>query len=231
MRDLEKSAGANYLTTTAAHRTINTARSRLGSGASAFIADIQFSNFNFLFCAESRFLERDLHVVTQIRATLSIFAVSSDAAKKGFENSAANAAAAENFTEDIEGIVKSAAKTSTLLKRGVSEAIVSGAFVRIHQDVVGLTQFFEFFFGVRVIRVFIRMKFYRELAISAFDLRFGRTVPNSENFVIIAFCIGCQNLILGAKFVVVRGLNLTSGAKAPFLFALVVTAEAVTYRP
>src|SRR5207302_1288115 len=83
-----------------------------------------------------------------------------------------HSAAAENFTENVERIVKPAAKTSALLKRGVTETVVGGALVRIHQDVVGLTELFEFFFGVGVIRIFIRMKLYRELAISAFDLLF-----------------------------------------------------------
>ena len=102
---------------------------------------------------------------------MSIFAPPGDTTEKRFKNSAANStAAAENFTENIERIVKSAAKTSALLKGGVTKAIVSGALVPIHQDVIGLTQLLEFFFGVGVVRIFIGMKFYGEFAISALDL-------------------------------------------------------------
>ena len=64
-----------------------------------------------------------------------------DSAKECFKNAAADSAsttAAENFAENIKRIVKPAAKTATLFKRSVTEAIVSGPFVRIHQDIVGL---------------------------------------------------------------------------------------------
>src|SRR5205823_5574704 len=145
---------------------------------------IQFSNFDFFFGAECGFLERDLHVVTQIRATLSIFATGGDSAKKRFKNAAANpSSAAKDFPENVERIVKAAAETATLLKGSVTKAIVGGALVHIHQDVVGLAQLFEFFLGVRIVRIFVGMKFYRELAISALDLLFGRTTTDPEDFV------------------------------------------------
>ena len=109
------------------------------------------------------------------------------AAEKSLENSAADSSGAtENFAENIERIVKSAAKTPALLKRGVSETIVSGALVGIHQDVVGFAELFKFFFGVRIVRIFVRMKLHCQPAISTLNL-FGRhTATDSEDFVIIA---------------------------------------------
>src|SRR5207237_8347924 len=105
-----------------------------------------------------------LHVVTYIRTTCSIFAMPGDTTEKRFKDSAADSTATtENFAENIEWVVKPATKTSALFERGMTEPIVSGALVRIHQDVVGLAQFLEFFFGVRVVRVFIGLNFYGEL--------------------------------------------------------------------
>src|SRR5205823_5164203 len=100
-------------------------------------------------------------------------------AEESFENGSADSAAgaAENFAEDIERIVEAAADSTALLKRGVTESIVSGAFVRIHQHVVGFAQLLEFFLGVRVVRIFVRMKLDREFAISAFDFLCGRISP------------------------------------------------------
>jgi hypothetical protein len=195
LRYLEKSAGADHLTPTAANGTIDAARSGLSSISAAFGAGIQFPNFDFLFRAKRGFLERDLHVVTQIRAPLSIFGMTGDSAKERFENAAANSApssAAENFAENIERIVKRTAKTATLFKGSVTEAIVCGAFVRIHQNVVGLTQLLKFLFGMRVVRIFVRMKFDREFAIRAFDLLFRGPAADSENFVVIAFSYCCH---------------------------------------
>jgi hypothetical protein len=62
-----------------------------------------------------------------------------------------------------------------------------------------------------------------ELAVGALDFLLAGASFYPENFVVIAFCVSWQSIVL------VAGILLTSGAKAPFLFALVVTAEAVTY--
>jgi hypothetical protein len=105
----------------------------------AFVAGIKFLNLDRLLCAESRLLQLYFHVVPQIRPTTPIVgACPGPAAKERLENSAAKSAAAKHFAEDFERIMKTAAtETSTAMReRGVTEAIVSRAFVRIHQDVV-----------------------------------------------------------------------------------------------
>jgi len=189
LRDLEKSAGADHLTAATTNRTIDAARTRLGSVTVAFVTDIQFSNFDFLFRAKGRFFQSDLHVVTQIRATLSIFALAGHAAEKCFEDAAGNpsSSAAKNFAKNIERIVKSAAKSPALLERGVTKTIVSGAFIRIHQHIIGFAELFEFLFGVRIARIFVRMKFYGELAIGTLHVLRRGIARNAEHFVVIAF--------------------------------------------
>ena len=49
----------------------------------------------------------------------------------------------------------------------MTEAIVGRALFRIDQDVVGFAELFEFLFGVRVVGIFVGVKFDRELAIGA----------------------------------------------------------------
>src|SRR4030095_7663807 len=124
-----------------------------------------------LLCAEGRFFQLYFHIVPQIRPPTPIVgARSGGAAKERLKDSTAKSGAAEHFTEDFEGIMETAAsETGTALReRGVTEAIVRRAFVWIHQDVVRFAQFFKFFLGVRIVRIFVRMKLYRELAIGPF---------------------------------------------------------------
>src|SRR5436190_1088265 len=69
---------------------------------------------------------------------------------------------AENFAENVEWIVKAAAKTGTTLgKCGVTKTIVGDAFVRIHEHIVCFAEFFEFVLGVRVVWIFVWMKLDR----------------------------------------------------------------------
>src|SRR5262249_16646805 len=97
------------------------------------------------------------------------------------ENTSAKSAAAEDFTENFERIMKTATtETGTTLREGsVPEPIVCGAFIRIHKDIVRFAQFLKFFFGVRVLRIFVWMKVSRELAIGAFDFLTGGSSPDA----------------------------------------------------
>ncbi len=77
--------------------------------------------------------------------------------------------------------------TAALREGGVTVAIVGGAFVRIHQHVVGFAEFLEIFFRLGVARIFVRMKFDREFAVRALDFLFRRFAADGKHFVIIAF--------------------------------------------
>ena len=162
LRNLKERARTDHLTTTTAGGTGHGPRTWLSAAAMTFIADVELFDLNFLFNAESRFLERDLHVVTQIGTTPSIFGAAAGAPEKRFEDSAAESSTAENFAENVEWIVKAAAKTGTTLgKCGVTKTIVGDAFVRIHEHIVCFAEFFEFFLGVRVVWIFVWMKLDR----------------------------------------------------------------------
>src|ERR1700682_6484942 len=186
LRDLEKSAGADDLAASAARRAIDGARPRLGAFAAAFRAGIEFANFDLLVDAESRFFERDLHVVAQIGAALAPFAISrGGAAEKRFENSPAPAA--KDFAENIERIMETAAAPAHALRKGrMTEAIVSRALIGIDQDVVGFAELFEFFFGVRVVGVFVGVIFDGEFAVGALHFLLRRGARDGQHFVVIA---------------------------------------------
>jgi len=189
LRNLKESARTDHLPMAAANGTRDASRTGLSAVTLTFIAGLQLRDFNFFFDAERRLLEPDLHVVTQIGTTLSILRTRARAPKECLENAAADSAAAENFTENIERIMKTtAAETRTSRgEGGVAETIVGRAFIRVDEDIVSFAELLKFFLGMGVIGIFVRMKLDRELAISALDFLLGNVVLNTENFIIIAF--------------------------------------------
>ena len=88
LRDLEKSARADDLAAPATGRAGDRARAGRGAAALTLVAGVELAHFDFFFHAESRFLERDLHVVTQIASALAAVGSACAAAEKGLEDSA-----------------------------------------------------------------------------------------------------------------------------------------------
>src|ERR1700720_3812762 len=107
---MKKTARRDHLAATTARGTINRPRAGLRTAALAFVARIELAHFNLLFHTKGCFLERDLHVITQVRPALSIFALpSGHATEEGLENSACPAA--KYLAENIKRIVESTAET------------------------------------------------------------------------------------------------------------------------
>jgi hypothetical protein len=84
----------------------------------------------------------------------------------------------------------------------VAEAVVGGAFVAVGEDRVGLGCFLEALLGGRVSGVPVGVVLHGELAVRAFDFLLAGASFYTKNFVVIAFCIGCQSNILAMKFCV-----------------------------
>ena len=182
LRNLEKSARADHLAASAAGRAIDRARAGLSAAAVTLVTGVELAHFDFLFHAESRFLERDLHVVTQIGAALAAFALGLAPPPKNVSKiPPAATCAAENFAENIERIVEPAAAAAVLGEGGMAIAIVGGAFLFVHQDIVSFAEFLEFLFRVRVVGIFVGMKFDRELAIRALDFLAGRLALDAQD--------------------------------------------------
>src|SRR6185369_2902426 len=65
--------------------------------------------------------------------------------------------------------------------------IVSGALLGIAQDAIGLRGFLEFFLGLVIAGIAVRMKFERKPAVRRFERRFIAIAADAENFVVVAF--------------------------------------------
>src|SRR5207248_11164526 len=123
----------------------------------------------------------------------------------------------KNLAENIEWIVEPAAKSgSSLRKSSMTVAIVSGAFIGIDQDIVGFAELLKSFLSVRIIWVFVRMKFDRELAIGALDLIFRRAPRDTEHFVIIAFGRWHLRIVMGDVWRLTRVSNRRAGITSHF---------------
>src|SRR5438067_1465953 len=127
-----------HLAASAAGWTIDRAGAGLGAAAVALIAGVELANFDFFLGAKCGFLQRDLHIVTQIGTPLPLFrATAATTTKKTLENSAATAA--EDLTENIERIVEPTTEPGgALRKSGVSISIIRGTLIDVDQDIVGL---------------------------------------------------------------------------------------------
>ena len=159
---MKKSARTDYLSAATASRTGNRARARFRAAALAFVTRVELRDLNLLVGTKRCLLQLDLHVVAQIRSAPPIFRAVA-ATKECLENSTAKSAAAENFPENLKRVVENAAiKTSAPRSEGrMTKAIICGALVRIHQNIVRFAQLLELFLGVRIIRIFIWMKLNR----------------------------------------------------------------------
>ena len=122
-----------------------------------------------MFFSGRGFFQRDFQIVPQIRAALCR------------RSGALSAASAEHIAEpekvenvfDIRKALRIESETLSA-RAAVSETIVSRAFLRIGQNPIRFSRFFEFFFRFGVSGIFVGMMLNGERSVSAFDLDFGR---------------------------------------------------------
>jgi len=101
------------------------------------------------------------------------------------------AASAKKFLEDISEDVPHARACpepgGTLRARRGAVLVIVCPLLRIGQDLVGLVDLFELFFGRFISGIFVRMVLVREPAIGALQLRVSGVPVNAEKSVVI-FC-------------------------------------------
>src|SRR5207247_8701594 len=135
--------------------------------------------------AARRFLEADLEVVPQVGAALRSAAPAAAAAEQVAEP--------EHVAEDVgeiaelraHGRVETGAAARGSADARMSEAVVQAALLRVREDRVRLGRFLEFLFGEIVPRIAIRVKFHRQPAIRALDVRVGGRPLNFEDLVVV----------------------------------------------
>src|SRR6266404_1646065 len=152
----------------------------------ADVTALGFCYGDLLLAAVGGFFEGNFHVVTEIVTALRLGRIlASTAAEQILKDSAAT----EDFAEDLERIMGTAAAESACpaIEGAVAVLIVEGAFLGIAQDFVSFTEFLELFFGCFIAGIFVRVIFYGELAVGFLDFLVGSCSLNREDFVIIAF--------------------------------------------
>ena len=71
----------------------------------------------------------------------------------------------------------------------MTKPVVGRPFLSVGKNRICLRRLFEFVFRVRIVGIFVGMKFDREFAVGAFNFLAGRSAIDAEHFVVIAF--GC----------------------------------------
>src|SRR5215813_13329282 len=165
---------------TAASRTSFRPGAGLGARARAGPARHRGRNSHLGVFSGLGFLQSDFHVVAQIGAALPAAAAS-----------AASATHAEQVIEYVgecrSHVTKAAAGAwAGVLESGMAKAVISGALVRILEDLIGLVDLFEADFAALVARVPVGMPFHRELAEGGFQFTFARRALDLQNVVVAA---------------------------------------------
>src|SRR3954467_7171434 len=162
------------------------------AGAVALLACFIPAYFGLSLFAESGFLKgkRDIRA----RVSAALHAVTSSAAATHIHAKEIAEDVAKNIADVGEvGTVKPA-KAATV-HGCVAILVVAGALVRIHQHAVGFRTLLELFLSFGVARVAVGMPLHGQLAIGALDLLLRRGAAHAQYFVIIAFCLRCQNVL------------------------------------
>jgi len=207
----EESLLITHLTASAARAAGSRAFAGSGAVAAAIFADLVAANPDLSFFAENRLFKFQCDVFAQIRATLRPAA----AARASAEQISEAQKVAEDFAEILHHVgIKSAASA---VYAGVTEAVVGGTLVGIGQDSVGFAALFEFFFRVGIIGIAIGMKLQRQFAVGTFDLLLAGFAGDSENLVIIAFCVARQSGLPESSFVASRSSLAKIGAAVALL--------------
>ena len=72
----------------------------------------------------------------------------------------------------------------------MAEAVVLGALLGVGEYLIGLIDLLEFFLGVFVARVDVRVQFLGQFAVRRLDGGLVGRALDAEHFIIVAFCQG-----------------------------------------
>ena len=149
----------------------------LGARSVARVAQAGDVDGDFLRLAVESVLQRDFHVVAQIGATL--------------RRALATATAHEFAEHAFEDVGKAAEilwpAAATLLERGVAEAVIGGALLRVLEAFIRLADRLEFGFVVLAPVILVRVIFHRELAVRRLQSRVVDGAFDLQQLVIIGF--------------------------------------------
>jgi hypothetical protein len=143
---------------------------------------------NFRFCTEHSLLEFEVQVLAEIRAALRAAAAASIAPAKHLPKTEAQKVV-KNFAEIDRATFEAALSAEACM----AETVISGAFVTVRQNGIGLAALFEFFLSVGIIRIAVGMMLERELSIGTLNLLIAGLAGHAQNFIVIAFHLAAQS--------------------------------------
>jgi hypothetical protein len=76
----------------------------------------------------------------------------------------------------------------------VTVAVIGGTLVRIAERLIGLAELFEFFLGLVISGVFIRVEFNGQLAVGALQILLADIPIDAENLIVIPLFAHCAPL-------------------------------------
>ena len=139
------------------------AGARLGAAALARLAGDRDLDLDLRALAVERLLEADLHVVAQVRPAARLLPP------------AAAESVAEDRLEDIAEVGEicalPAVEAAAVLERGMAEAIISGALLRVLEALIGRADRLELVLVVLAAAVAVGMVLHRQLAVGGLDRR------------------------------------------------------------
>jgi hypothetical protein len=189
--DAKKSLLIADLASTAAGPARGWSFPRCCAGALAGFTSFVATNRHLSLSTEECLFELDRQVFAQIGAALHTAATPSSGPA---EQIAEAKQIPKNIAEILEyGRVDSHTRTSSSAESRVAVAIVNGALFRVGQHRIGLADFLELFFRVGIVGVAVGVILQSQFAVSALQLNFCAGAGYAQHFVIITFCVCCQN--------------------------------------
>ena len=154
---------------------------RLAAFAVAMAATLEPVHFNFNVGPVACLLERDA------RFNLQVLAACRTVATSGATALIAEDIAAEDAVEQVEDVAHAAVRVETCTRCTADFAVlvVLGAFFWIGERPVSLVDLLEFFFGLFVPRILVRVEFEGQGSVGAFDFIAIGGFVHAEKFVVI----------------------------------------------
>jgi hypothetical protein len=147
-------------------------------------------DIHLLLGAEDRFIKFEMQVFAKVGSALGAAATAAALTE--------HIAEAEDVAEDVAEILEDggieSGRSSTAAHARVPEAVIQRSLLAVGEDCVRLCNLLELLFRVRIVGVTVRMVRHRQLAVSTLDFNLGGRTSDTENLVIIAFCVGGQKL-------------------------------------
>src|SRR5713226_3114892 len=130
-----------------------------------------------------RFLERNLQVISEVRASLCHRSARTRACPA--KDITKPKQIAKNVFNSAEAGRAPACSRATRYT-GMAKAIITLSLLCVGEHRISLGRFFELLFGRCVIRILVRVMTHSQSAISALDLLIGGGPANTKNFVIVS---------------------------------------------